>query len=109
MEPLHELAARIGLAAIGRYRLRCPGAWVSPAAVGDVDLFTVADAQDYFDDAVTAAAEAYQAGGLAVEVVRRGATFARLLLTAGDSRQVRACSPGVVPHGGEWKGRHAVS
>lgn len=40
------LAARIGLAAIGRYGLRCPGVWVSPAAVDDVDLFTVADAQD---------------------------------------------------------------
>lgn len=95
MEPLHELAARVGLAATGRYGFALAGGYAvqmhgfvqRPSE--DVDLFTVADAQGAFDEAVTAAVEAYQAADLAVEIVRRGEAFARLLLAATDGRQVR--------------------
>lgn len=43
----------------------------------DVDLFTVADAEDRFGEAVSAAIKAYRAAGLTVEILRQNPGFAR--------------------------------
>jgi hypothetical protein len=108
MEPLHELAARIGLAAVGRYGFALAGGYAVQAhgflqrPSEDVDLFTVADAQVQFEEEVTEAVEAYRAADLAVEVVRQGETFARLLLTAENGRQVR------VEMAVDWRARPPV-
>lgn len=95
MEPLHELAARIGLAATRQYGFALAGGYAVQAhgflrrPSEDVDLFTVADARGQFDAAVTAAVDAYHAAGLKVDIIRSGETFARILLTSDDKRQVR--------------------
>jgi hypothetical protein len=73
MDALHERAARVGLAATGRFGFALAGGYAVQAhgflerPSEDVDLFTVAEAQAHFDDAVRAAVEAYRAAGLAVE------------------------------------------
>jgi hypothetical protein len=65
---------RVGLAATNRYGFALAGGYAVQAhgflqrPSEDVDLFTVADAQDRFDEAVTAAVEAYRAAGLTVRL-----------------------------------------
>ncbi|MGH3719911.1 MAG: nucleotidyl transferase AbiEii/AbiGii toxin family protein [Pseudonocardiaceae bacterium] len=95
MDVLHELAARVGLAATGRFGFALAGGYAvqlhgfleRPSE--DVDLFTVSQAESSFDEAVSAAVAAYLAVGLAVEIMRRDPAFTRLVLTDDQGRRVR--------------------
>jgi predicted nucleotidyltransferase component of viral defense system len=95
MHPLHERAARIGLAATGRFGFALAGGYAVQAhgflsrQSEDVDLFTVADAPGHFDDAVAVAVAAYRDAGFDVAVTLLRPTFARLILTDTDGEQVR--------------------
>jgi hypothetical protein len=73
MDPLHELVTRIGLAATGRYGFALAGGYAVQAhgflnrVSEDVDLFTVNEARAPFQEAVTAAVDAYRSEGFSVE------------------------------------------
>jgi hypothetical protein len=109
MDALHELAARVGLAATeqfgfalaGGYAVQAHGFLERPSE--DVDLFTVADAEDCFNEAVSTAIEAYRAAGLTVEILRHNPAFARLRLTDGQGGQVR------VEMGIDWRAHPPVT
>jgi Nucleotidyl transferase AbiEii toxin, Type IV TA system len=109
MDALHELAARVGLAATGRFGFALAGGYAVQAhgflerPSEDVDLFTVADAEDRFDEAVSTAIEAYRAAGLTVEILRHNPAFARLRLTDGQGGQVR------VEMGIDWRAHPPVT
>lgn len=109
MEALHELAARVGLAATGRFGFALAGGYAVQAhgflqrPSEDVDLFTVADAQAHFDEAVSVAVEAYRAAGLTVEILRHNPAFTRLRLTDGQGGQVR------VEMGIDWRAHPPVT
>jgi hypothetical protein len=93
MDPLHELATRIGLAATERFGFALAGGYAVQAhgflnrRSEDVDLFTSAGGD--FDTAVVAAVAAYRDAGLKVEMTLENPGFARLLITDGDSRSVK--------------------
>lgn len=95
MDVLHELAARVGLAATERFGFALAGGYAVQAhgflerPSEDVDLFTVAQAESSFGEAVSAAAEAYLTAGLMVEIVRHDPAFARMILTDNQGRRVR--------------------
>jgi hypothetical protein len=109
MDALHERAARVGLAATGRFGFALAGGYAVQAhgflerPSEDVDLFTVADAEDRFDEAVSTAIEAYRAAGLTVEILRHNPAFARLRLTDGQGGQVR------VEMGIDWRAHPPVT
>lgn len=109
MDALHELAARVGLAATGRFGFALAGGYAVQAhgflerPSEDVDLFTVADAEDRFDEAVSTAIEAYRAAGLTVEILPHNPAFARLRLTDGQGGQVR------VEMGIDWRAHPPVT
>jgi hypothetical protein len=95
MNPLHELAARVGLQATGPFGFALAGGYAVQAhgflerASEDVDLFTVMADQARFPEAVQAAVLAYQAVGLAVEVPLQNDGFARLQLTNQNGATVK--------------------
>lgn len=85
MDPFHERLARIGLGAVRRYGFCLAGGYAVQAhgfierRSEDVDLFTTADGD--LPAAVDALADALRREGLAVAIVRRSPTFARLDVT----------------------------
>ncbi|WP_149260459.1 nucleotidyl transferase AbiEii/AbiGii toxin family protein [Actinomadura sp. K4S16] len=108
MDPLHEHAARIGLAATAKYGFALAGSYAIQAhgfldrISEDVDLFTVNGERHQFGDAVTAAIEAYRDAGFEVEVPLSNDGFARLLLRAPDGR------PFKVELGINWRAHQPV-
>ena len=108
MDALHELAARVGLAATGQFGFALAGGYAVQAhgflerPSEDVDLFTVADAEGHFDEAVSTVVEAYRAAGLGVEILRQNPAFARLRLTDGQGDQMR------VEMGIDWRAHPLV-
>lgn len=95
MDPLHELATRVGLAATEKYGFALAGGYAIQAhgfldrISEDVDLFTVNDARSQFSEAVTAATDAYRDAGFDVDVPLSNDGFARLLITAPDGHSVK--------------------
>ncbi|MEU9834276.1 nucleotidyl transferase AbiEii/AbiGii toxin family protein [Streptosporangium sp. NPDC048047] len=106
MDPLHELATRIGLTATERFGFALAGGYAVQAhgflarRSEDVDLFTSADGD--FDTAVIAAAAAYRDAGLKVETTLAAPGFARLLVTDGDGRSVK------IEMGVDWRAHPPV-
>jgi hypothetical protein len=109
MDVLHELAARVGLAATERFGFALAGGYAVQVhgfverPSEDVDLFTVAEAQGHFDEAVSAAVKAYRAAGLTVQILRRNPGFARLHLADDHGGQVR------VEMGIDWRAHSPVT
>ncbi|MGH3792592.1 MAG: nucleotidyl transferase AbiEii/AbiGii toxin family protein [Pseudonocardiaceae bacterium] len=107
MDVLHELAARVGLAATEQFGFALVGGYAVQAhsflerPSEDVDLFT--EAEDRFDEAVSAAIEAYRAAGLRIEILRHNPAFARLRLTDSQGSQVR------VAMGIDWRAHSPVT
>jgi hypothetical protein len=95
MDPLHELATRVGLSATERFGFALAGGYAIQAhgfldrVSEDVDLFTVNEARGQFGDAVAAAVAAFQDAGFKVETTLAGDGFIRLVLTAADGRSVK--------------------
>lgn len=87
MEERHRRIARLALAAAGKFSLALAGGYaiqgrgIGSRPSGDVDLFVNWSCRDDFDDAVSAVAGALETAGMGVEVVARGETVARLLVT----------------------------
>lgn len=93
-------AAEHGFVLAGGYAVQAHG--ILERFSDDVDLFTDQSDPARFDTAVSAVRDAYQADGLTVEVVRSGATFARLLLTDEKGRQTK------VEMGYDWRAEPPV-
>jgi hypothetical protein len=108
MNPMHEQAARIGLMATKPFGFALAGGYAVQAhgfverLSEDVDLFTVAAAEEQFGQAVAAAVAAYRDGGLTVETTLQSPAFARLVLTSVDGEQVR------VEFGIDWRAHPPV-
>lgn len=106
MDPLHERATRIGLAATERFGFALAGGYAVQAhgfltrRSEDVDLFTSAGGD--FDTAVLAALAAYREAGLKAEVTLESPGFARLLLTDDDGHSVK------VEMGVDWRAHPPV-
>ncbi len=109
MDPLHELVTRIGLAATGEYGFALAGGYAVQAhgfldrISEDVDLFTVDEARAQFQEAVTAAVDAYRNEGFDVETTLAGDGFVRLLLISSDGRSVK------VELGIDWRAHAPVT
>ncbi|RAY14582.1 hypothetical protein DPM19_12480 [Actinomadura craniellae] len=109
MDPLHERVTRIGLAATGEYGFALAGGYAVQAhgfldrMSEDVDLFTVNEARTQFQEAVTAAIDAYRREGFGVETALAGDGFVRLLLTSPDGRSVK------VELGIDWRAHAPVT
>jgi hypothetical protein len=109
MQPLHELAARIGLEATapfgfvlaGGYAIQAHGFLVRRSE--DVDLFTTLGSPGSFSDGVDAAIVAYRAANLEVVVEVRNASFARIYLHTPAGEQVR------VEFGVDWRAHPPVT
>ncbi|WP_347588838.1 nucleotidyl transferase AbiEii/AbiGii toxin family protein [Acrocarpospora sp. B8E8] len=107
MDPLHEQAAKIGLAATQRFGFALAGGYAVQAhgfltrRSEDVDLFTSTGGD--FDAAVVAALEAYRQAGLTAETTMVNPGFARLLLTDADGHSVR------VEMGVDWRAHPPVT
>jgi len=91
-----DAAAKDGFALAGGYAVQAHG--ILKRISDDVDLFTDQSDPEKFDTAVSAVRDAYVSDGLAVEIVRSGNTFARLLVTDEDDRQT------LVEMGYDWRG-----
>ncbi|SFI84755.1 Nucleotidyl transferase AbiEii toxin, Type IV TA system [Streptosporangium canum] len=106
MDPLHELATRIGLAATDRFGFALAGGYAVQAhgfltrRSEDVDLFTSVGGE--FEAAVVAAVAAYRDAGLKVEITLENPGFARLLVTDGDSHSVK------IEMGVDWRAHPPV-
>ncbi|MGN9783444.1 nucleotidyl transferase AbiEii/AbiGii toxin family protein [Nonomuraea sp. ZG12] len=106
MDPLHELAAGIGLAATERFGFAPAGGYAVQAhgfltrRSEDVDLFTSADGE--FDAAVHAALTAYREAGMKAEITQENPGFARLLVTDASGRSVK------VEMGVDWRAHPPV-
>ncbi|MEV7007907.1 nucleotidyl transferase AbiEii/AbiGii toxin family protein [Streptosporangium sp. NPDC051022] len=106
MEPLHELATRIGLASTERFGFALAGGYAVQAhgfltrRSEDVDLFTSTGGD--FDAAVAAALAAYRDAGLKAETTLESPGFARLLITDGDGHAVK------VEMGVDWRAHPPV-
>ncbi|MEV6859842.1 nucleotidyl transferase AbiEii/AbiGii toxin family protein [Streptosporangium subroseum] len=93
MDPLHELATRIGLTSTERFGFALAGGYAVQAhgfltrRSEDVDLFTSTGGE--FDAAVIAAVTAYRAAGLKAEITLANQGFARLLVTDDDGHSVK--------------------
>lgn len=86
MEERHRRIAQLALAAAGKFSLALAGGYAIQvhgigARPSGVDLFVNWACRDDFDDAVNAVTGALEAAGMKVEVVARGETFVRLLVT----------------------------
>jgi hypothetical protein len=109
MQALHEVAARIGLAATapfgfvlaGGYAIQAHGFLVRRSE--DVDLFTTLGAPGSFAEGVDAAVAAYRAAELEVAIEIRNSSFARIYLRAPGGEQVR------VEFGVDWRAHPPVT
>lgn len=88
MEEHHRRIAKIALSAAGKYSLALAGGYAIQAhgigsrPSGDVDLFTNWARRDEFDDTLDAVTSALEAAGMAVSIVARAETFARLMVSS---------------------------
>ncbi|MFF5262210.1 nucleotidyl transferase AbiEii/AbiGii toxin family protein [Actinomadura viridis] len=109
MIPLHELMARIGLAATAEYGFALAGSYAIQAhgfldrVSDDVDLFTVNDSRERFGEAVAAATGAYRDAGFDVDIPLSNDCFARLMVTTPDHRSVK------VELGIDWRAHPPVT
>lgn len=87
MDDFHERLARTALSSIGRFGFALAGGYAVQAhgflerMSEDVDLFTVASAEEQFDTAVAEAIGAFTEAGLVVATTVHQAGFARLVVT----------------------------
>jgi hypothetical protein len=110
VEERHRRIAEIALSAAGRYSLALAGGYAIQAhgmgsrPSGDVDLFLDWGHRGEFEDAVNAVTVALEAASMAVTVVARGETFARLVLTgpAGED------DPDKVELAADWRSHDPV-
>lgn len=108
MDRLHARLTRLALTATAEQGFVLAGGYAVQAhgilkrVSDDVDLFTNQSDPAQFDAAVNAVQGVYQADGLTVEVMRSGATFARLLVADEDGRQTK------VEMGYDWRAEPPV-
>lgn len=111
MEDRHRQIAQIALAAAGRYSLALAGGYAVQAhgigqrPSGDVDLFLAWDRHGEFDRALDAVTDALARENFAVKVLIRGATFARLQVTADDGQS----PPEKLEISADWRAHEPVT
>lgn len=110
MQEQHREIARIALSAGGRFSLALAGGYAVEAhgmgsrLSGDVDLFLDWSRRGDFASMLSAVTGALEGAGMKVEVVARGETFARLLVTT----QTGGGEPEKVELAADWRSRGPV-